>query len=255
MLLLLLFQSSGWGQTPAESNKSIGVIFGTGFFQQTRLELTNFKQEIIATSDYLVPTNFKADFSYYLTPHFALRFSSGYAFARQVNKYFVDYSRLDSAEVKFSDKARFTMSGFPVETAMIFQMPVDADNTLFFHVGLGMGYYAYNYRTSGITKEASSVTDRVNWQEEYLVPDVTLSGWAQFILFGIHLHVSKNVGASFELSKVGLSYVKIKQDIARLDIYGREIQNQFIYGVRQQDYNAQTGFDDVALSLGIYWRL
>lgn len=237
------------------SQNAVGITFGTGFFQHTELTLTDFQGRTIATSDILVPTNFKASFRYFIVPNFAVQFASGYAFARQEDKSIRNLSQLDSLDVKYINNSKFSMSGFPLETSIIFQAAVDPRNKLLFHVGLGVGYYAYNFKTEGSFREVNTGTNATTSEESYMVPELTLSGWAQFIVMGLNININENIGATFEISKVGLSYVTLREDVARLEIDDGEIENQFIYGVNQRDYNAQRGLDDVSMTLGIYWRL
>jgi len=234
---------------------TLGLNFGTGFFQHIKMNLTNFNQENITTSDNLVSTNIKASFNYYITPKVAVRFSSGYGFARQTSVGEVDYGAIDSMNVKIDNESIFSMVGFPVETTLLFQTAIDNNENLLIHVGIGMGYYSYNYKAEGSLKESYSESNETKLTEEYINPEMTLSGWAQFFTLGLNINLSQNMGASLEISKIGLSYMHIRNDIIKQQIDDHEIEYEYNYGYRQQDYKSRSGLEDVAISLGIYWRL
>jgi len=237
------------------SQMRLGINFGTSYFQHMRLDLKNFNDDIIATSDYLVPTQFKADFYYDFNPNFAIRFSSGYSFAQQNNRNEIDFGQLDSMDVKLYDNAHFSVAGFPIETAIIFRTALDKNQNILVHAGLGLGYYSYNYRSEGSYEEAYSESNQTKWEENYQNPDITLSGWAQFFTVGFNLNLGRSIGASFELSKIGLSFLHLKRDVVKQFVYAHEVEYKIRYGYQKNDYKTKNGFEDLAISVGIYWKL
>ena len=260
IIVFFLLNISIWAQDQQQhamplNELTLGLSLGTGFFQNMQLNLINFQEEILKTSDNLVPTNIKAHFSYYFTPKIAVRFSSGYSFAKQTDKEKIDYGEIDSLNLKLADKSDFIMNGFPIETTLLFQTPLDKNENTLLHFGIGIGYYSYNYKAEGIYKELYSDTDDTKWKEEYNNPEITLSGWAQFFVMGFDINLSNDFGASFEISKIGLSFINIKNDVVLQKVYDHEIEYEIKYGYQQYDYKKKSGLEDVALSLGIYWRL
>lgn len=259
VLIIISGSTQTWSQEESKeillSKKTFGISIGTGFFQQVRMNLTNFDQTVIAASDNLIPLSFKANFNYYFTPKLALRFSSGYGFSRQEIYSEVDYGVINLRDSKIKDKATFTMTGFPAELALLFKTPIDVRANLFVHFGIGVGYYAYNYQAEGISRELTSKTETQKWKESYLNPQMTLSGSAQFFVLGFDLAINPRIGAALEFSKVGFSTMKLKGDILKQDVESGKIRNEKKYGYYRQDYPIQNGFEDIAVSFGIFWQL
>jgi hypothetical protein len=260
ILAFLLINSNTWSQEESEtkielSKTSFGLNIGTGFFQNINLNLTNFNQEILTTSDNLIPINFKANFSYYFTPNLAIRFSSGYGFSQQRNQNEVDFSKIDSRDEKFEHQSKFSVTGFPAEIALIFQTPVDVRANMFVHFGLGLGYYVYNYKAEGTVEVLESETNGQQFKENYSNPEMTLSGGAQFFIFGFDINVSPSLGVTLEASKVGLSLMKLTRDIVIQTVDAGEVAYEKEYGYQKKDYTVGNGLDDLAISLGIYWQL
>lgn len=233
----------------------LGISLGTGFFQDVKLNLVDYNHQIFNSSDELVPSCIKAYYWYNITPQLAFRFSSGLCFSRQTDNGLVDYEQIDSMSVRYKDKSIFSMEGFPAELALIFQYPIDQHKNILVNFGVGFGYYAYNYRAEGNYTQIPTKTDAVTWIEEYVNPEYTLSGVAQFFLLGLHLNLNKNVGAFFELSKVGLSVMKIDQDMIKQKVYNHEVEYTEKYGYRQRDYSVQNGFNDLTMAVGIFLGL
>lgn len=258
LYIVFLFNSVNlFSQTPADVKPKnyLGFQFGSGFFQDIQLQLTDLDRQLVATSDPLVPSQLKANYTYFFTRNIGLRFSSGYIFARQLNRENVNFGRIDSLDLRYEDKARFKLSGFPVELAFVFQVPIDTRENFFFNVGIGAGYYTYNYESNGSIKEFRVSNGKVLKDEKYDIPYTTLTGWAQFISVGTTLRISRNMGASFELSKVGFSNLYFEKDVVKRQIYEREIEHQFIYGSEKDDYTTKKGFDDISMVVGIFWYL
>lgn len=259
-LIFILLNFPVWCQEESPpkielSKKTFGINLGTGFFQNVKLDLVNFKQEIVTTSDNLIPIHLKANFNYYFTPNLALRFSSGYGFLQQQEKIEMDFGLIDSMDVKLNDKANFSVTGFPAEAALIFQTPLDARAIMFFHSGIGLGYYVYNYKAEGISRELTSKTSTQQKKENYLNPETTLSGGAQFFIVGINILINPKIGATLEVSKIGWNFMKLTRDITKQETDRGKIINEKKYGYRQEDYTMSNGFDDIAITFGIYWNL
>lgn len=260
VLLFSLIVSNLHSQEQAEakielSKKTFGLNIGTGLFQNITMSLTNFQQEILTTSDNLIPINFKANFSYYFTPKLAIRFSSGYGFAQQKDLSKFDYSKIHLKETITRDESKFSVTGFPAEVAMIFQTPIDVRANTFLHFGIGLGYYIYNYKAEGTAREVDAETNIQQWEENYSNPAMTLSGGAQFFVLGFDINIGRNVGATLEVAKAGWSRMRLTRDIVIQQIESGEVEYENKYGYLQQDYLVKNGFDDLAVSLGIFWQL
>ncbi|MBD3287191.1 hypothetical protein GF337_00160 [candidate division KSB1 bacterium] len=258
--LSMLIATTNWSQAQTSRTDyvpftSMAVKFGTGFFQDMQLNLTNFENEVIATSDQLVPATLQAEFNYYFHPKVGLRFSSGYGYSQVDDKSAVNYEIIDTDEAIYRNKSTFKMSGFPVELAIVFRNSISQSQNIFLKLGLGVGYYAYNFRSEGALRKLDGETSELIWEELYSNPELSLSGAAQFFLFGMDINITSEIGATLELSKVGLSFVKVKQDVVEQVIFNREIENQIKYGYWERAYHPQNGLDDIALSVGIFWKL
>ena len=237
------------------SRKTFGINIGTGFFQNVNLNLLNFNQEVITTSKNLIPINFKAHFSYYFTPNWAIRFSSGYGFSRQKNNNEINYSKIHTTDTIVKNESIFTVTGFPAEVALIFQTPVDARATMFLHFGIGVGYYAYNYQAEGTYQEFDSKTNAKMLEENYTNPAITLSGGAQFFILGFNINITPLVGATLEVSKVGWGMMKLTHDVIQQEVDSGKVSQETKYGFERQDYAINNGLDDLAVSLGLFWQL
>lgn len=237
------------------SKKTFGFQVGTGYFQNVRMNLFNFDQQLLATSDDLVPVNLKVNFSYYFIPSLAIRFSSGYGFSKQKNASEIDYGEIDVQNLKSHESSTFSAAGFPTEAALIFKTPFDARATMFFHLGIGIGYYVYNYQAEGKFRELTSKTNEKIIAEEYANPQMTLSGGAQFFIMGLEININSRLSALLEVTKVGWSLMTLTQDILKQDVESGKITNERKYGFSRQDYTVKNGFEDLAVSLGLNWNL
>jgi hypothetical protein len=157
--------------------------------------------------------------------------------------------------LKLKDTATFSATGFPTEIALIFKTPFDARANLFFHFGVGFGYYVYNYQAEGKFQQLNSKTEAKIVEEEYVNPQVTLAGGAQFFIMGLEMNINPRVSASLEVSKIGWSLMNLTQDILQQDVEAGEITNEKKYGFSRQDYSVKNGFEDIAVSLGLNWSL
>lgn len=237
------------------SKKTFGFLVGTGYFQNVRMNLFNFDQQLFAASDDLVPVNLKINFSYYFIPSLAIRFSSGYVFSRQKSTNEIDYGRINLQDLKVNERSTFTASGFPTEAALVFKTPFDARANTFFHLGIGVGYYAFNYQAEGKFQKLTSKTSEKIVVEEYVNPQMTLSGGAQFFIMGLEMNITPRVSAFFEVSKIGWSAMSLRQDILKQEVEAGKITTEIKYGHFRQDYPVKNGFEDIAISLGLNWNL
>ena len=260
ILALLLINSNTWSQEEPESTielsrKLFSINLGSGFFQNVNLDLVSFDQQILTTSDNLIPKNFKASFSYYFIPNLAIRFSSGYGYAQQKNQNNIDYSKIYLKDIVAKDEATFSVTGFPAEVTMLFQTPIDVRANSFLHFGIGFGYYIYNYKAEGTVAELNTETNTKKWEENYSNPEINLAGGAQFFVLGFDIKLGSQVGATLEFSKVGWSRLKLTRDITSQQIEAGEVDYEYKYGLSQQDYTVKNGFNDMAVSLGLFWQL
>lgn len=259
LLIFITSYSLAWGQADTKeiqlSKKAFSVTLGNGLFQQVKMELLNFDNQIITTSGSIFPLNIKANFHYYFTPKLALRFSSGYVFLRASSEDMIDYSIIHAQEKKKEEVANFSVTGFPAEMAIIFQAPLDVRANMFFHFGLGMGYYVYNYRAEGTAKQVDTKTNLPLLRENYVNPEMTLAGFAQFFLLGFDLSLSHRIGATIEIAKAGFGHLNLTRDIMNQEVSGGKIASETKYGVSRQPYPIAGGLDDLAISLGLYWPL
>jgi hypothetical protein len=234
------------------NQSTMGIELGTGQFQHLTLSLLNFENQVIASSDEMIPTQIKANFNYGITSNFFIRFSSGYSFCQQTNREENDLGRIDTLDMVTKHKSAFHLYGFPSDATLLFKTKVDNQEKFGIYFGLGAGYYIYNLQAEGYFKQTDSKT---NQTEEYLNPEMTLSGWAQFFVLGFTIDVYKNLGATFEVSKIGLSSMKVDQDILKQQIYNEKIVNQIKYGYKAQNYSSKSGFDEATVSVGVFWKL
>jgi hypothetical protein len=58
-----------------------------------------------------------------------------------------------------------------------------------------------------------------------------------------------------EVGKVGWTSMKLIGDIVKQEIESGEVAYERKYGYHQKDYIVKNGFDDVAISLGLFWNL
>ena len=260
ILALLVINTNTWSQEESESTielsrKIFGINLGTGFFQHVNLDLVNFNQQILTTSDNLIPINFKASFSYYFIPNLAIRFSSGYGYTQQKNQNNIDYSKIYLKDIIAKDESTFSVTGFPAEVTMLFQTPIDVRANSFLHFGIGFGYYIYNYKAEGTVAELNSETNTKKLEENYVNPEINLAGAAQFFVLGFDIKLGSQVGATLEFSKIGWSSMKLTRDITSQQIEAGEVEYEYKYGLWQQDYAVKNGFNDMAVSLGLFWQL
>ncbi len=237
------------------SKKTFGINVGTGLFQHVKLNLVNFNQEVLATSENIVPINFKANFNYYFTPNLAIRFSSGYGFYQQKMNSEIDFDKIHTKESIEKHEANFSVTGFPAEAVLVFQAPLDARALIFFHFGFGIGYYAYNYEAEGTLAGFDSRTNQQTLKEKYINPKITLSGGAQFFILGFDVNIAPGIVAALEFSKAGWSMMKLKRDVVAQEIEAEKVSYEIKYGYEQEDYTVRNGFDDLAVSMGIFWQL
>lgn len=260
IIILFMMNTLSFGQEGSDSKikiskKTFGIQVGAAHFQNVSMNLLNFQQEILTSSENIVPVNLMATFFYYFTPSLAVRFSSGYGFSQHKSNHEIDYGKIDMMNLKVNDTSTFTATGFPTEVAVIFKTPFDARANLFFYLGAGLGYYVYNYQAEGALKKLTSKTNAKISAEEYINPEMTLSGSAQFFIMGLEININPRVSASLEVSKLGWSSMILTQDILKQDVEAGVITNERKYGYSRQDYPVKNGVEDITIALGLNWNL
>lgn len=259
-LILLLFSIPLHGQEQEAnrielSRKNFGFQLGSGLFQKVNVHLSDFDQQVIATSDDLLPLDLKASFYYFFTPNLAVRFASGYGFSEQKATNHLDYSKIHLDEKIYQSETLFSVAGFPAEVTVLFQTPIDVRANSFLNFGIGLGYYVYNYQAKGTIRQLNAKTNIPMEQEKYRSPELTLSGPAQFFVMGLETKVTSRMAAILELSKIGWSNMKLTQDYVSQSVESGSITFEYQYGFWQRHYGTKSGFDDIAMSLGVLWQL
>ncbi len=260
LLMVLFFCISLRGQDQPEkkielSRKNFGFQIGSGLFQKVNLNLTNFDQQVVATSEHLLPLDLKASFYYFFTPNLAIRFASGYGFSQQKAKDYLDFSKIHVGQKIYQSQSLFSVAGFPAEAVLLFQTPIDVRANSFLHFGIGLGYYVYNYQARGTIAELNAKTMVMLQEKKYRSPELTLSGAAQFFVLGFEIKVTSRMAAILELSKLGWSSMNLTQDHVHQQVESGKITFEYQYGFWKQNYGTRNGFEDIAMSLGVLWQL
>ena len=231
----------------AQSGKmAVGVDYGSSFIQHGSLstvlvgdiEVGDF---VVFRSGTLIPQNVRGRFELGLGSNLGLRFSAGYGSTKKSS---------EVSGANYQSKAKFTASGFPVEGAMIFSLPLDNAKRFTTHFGLGGGYYSYKFKSEGFNEPTGPPNSRQDLSGE----EITISGPAQFFVAGFSLGINSKMRATFELSKLGLSWLKETQNNTYSINFASSDPINYTE-ISEDDYHAGSGFDDVALSFGISMNL
>ena len=231
----------------AQSGKmAIGLDYGSSFIQQGSLWVVHTGSigagdiEILPSGT-LIPQNVRGRLELGLGSNWGLRVSAGYGYTKQK-------SEINGANYGWG--AKFTASGFPVEGAMLCFVPLSKERRFGAHFGLGGGYYSYRFESEGFNASSSSPNPLQNFSEEKM----TISGPAQFFIAGFSIGITAKMRATFELSKLGLSWLKEKRNYEYT--FNPTSNNPITYTeMHEDDYHAGSGFDDVALSFGLSMNL
>lgn len=255
LFLSLIFISSK--PLLCQTNKlSIGIDYGSGIIQGGSIFLYDYDGNVFDISNPIIPKNIRCRIEILLSRYFIARFSVGYGMTKQGMDYSMnrpsDYSTGPS---KYESEAKYSASGFPIEGTIIFSVPVDKKEICSFYFGLGIGYYNYTFKAEGFYEQSGSDFSSYNYRENYVTPDVKLSGFGQFFMTGMNIQFISRLGAFIEVSKLGLSLLKEKSDIFFITVEDHEITHTEIIGEQKIDYKAKNGFKDVGLSIGIRLNL
>ncbi|MBN2012435.1 hypothetical protein JW960_24110 [candidate division KSB1 bacterium] len=242
-------------QTESETSDLLGLMAGTSAMQGMSLSLYDLNRQEIATSSPLTPAQLIAFYQRGVTQHVAVRFLSGYTWGRQIDQVQFDYSKvqLEGDEVH-SSESKFFISGFPIEMSVLFHNSIGESGAVSWHCGIGAGHYTYNFEAKGTINVKNVVTLRHS-KTEYSNDPYTLSGWAQFFVLGFQVQLNDKMGAICELSKIGFSGLYLEQDVMQDVIVDGEVERKIPYGYTKQQYLPETGLNDVAVSVGIFWKL
>jgi hypothetical protein len=200
----------------------------------------------------LIPKNLRGRLELSLSPSFLLRFSAGYGLAK--NKATSTASSQTAGNLTLTrTEAKSKVSGFPVEATMIWQIPLDQEERFGVHFGLGGGFYSYKFKAEGFYELTGSPFPSNNRRDNLKNPDLKISGLAQFFVAGVSLRLNSAARATFEISKMGFSDLKAKQNGERSNFTGPSFER--FKGTSEEDYNAGSGFNDVAFALGLSMNL
>lgn len=216
------------------SKLALGLDYGSGVIQPSNT-YPFFAPGILTTLEsQTVPKHLRGRLEFTLNPVILLKLSAGYGSTTEMQKWGYLYAFTNTIQIDVETKT----TGIPVEGAILFQTPIDKKEILNVRMGLVLGYYSYKTKITGFVDDG--VTGERRDIDE---PDITISGFAQSFMFGAGIQLSRKVSAFFEFSKLGFSFLKLKQNF--LD------ENNQKTGEREEDYNAAQGLDDLGMAIGV----
>ena len=225
--LVLIFSIQSFAQS---SNLSLGVDYGSGIVQAGDFGV------------YFVPKHIRGNLEIAVGTHTLLRGSVGYGMTKHETKSDVSYQGN-----RFTEEFKIDVKGLPIEGAFIFHVPIDNQNRFEVRFGLAGGYYSYTIKQEGFREE---VFNNQVFRDELDEPDIKISGIAQSFLAGLSIGISPKIRAILEVSKMGFSMIKVKQDI-EIEDNGTKIN----VGESEENFNAATGLNDLGVTVGIYFNL
>lgn len=225
---------------------AVGLDYGTTMLQRAQpVFFSPFLYSSLFPGDAIIPQNIRAHVDLNVSSSFALRLSAGYGMTKHQNSF-----SGTAGSARLRSEATVKASGFPLEGAMIFQLPLDGTRRFGVHFGVGGGFYSYKFKAEGFEEISGSSIASENRRNNFTIPAVKLSGPAQFFLLGFDLRLSSKIRTTLELSKLGWSGMKEKQeDHYMYPISGNVSESQ------QDHYNADSGFNDIGLSFGMSLNL
>jgi hypothetical protein len=228
---------------------TIGLDYGAAMIQRAQpFFFSPFSSSPLLPSDAVIPKNVRGHVDFNVSSSFALRLSVGYGMARHKSSFTGKSEPAGSAQLH--SEATVTASGVPLEGVMLFQLPLNDTQRFAVHFGVGGGFYSYKLKTEGFDEITGSSVPSENRRINFSIPEVKLSGPAQFFLLGFDLRLNAKLRATFELSKLGFSGLKAKQEATNeLNFPGGP--NLVITEKQQDNYNAGSGFNDIGLSFGM----
>ena len=241
--LWLVLSTPSFSQT---SKLALGVDFGTSVIQIEPVFLPDFSSgpgESI-NSDFVIPKNIRGRIELGLGRDFILRFAAGYGFMQDVAKLTrSSQANGSNGSPRIYREAKFSVAGVPAEATMFWRVPLDDQGLLAIQFGLGGGFYSYKIKSKQFLEITGSSNPGDNGRLEFQAPEMKLSGPAQFFVAGFAIRLSSRASATFEISKLGFSMLKLRR------------QDDAEGFVEKQDYNSGAGLSDVALALGINLNL
>lgn len=213
----------------------LGLDYGSGVIQPIDI----FPIIIPGIADILeiqtVPKHIRGRLEFMPNPMILLRFSGGYGSTTDEQKF---ETAFNGTTYKFVKEVKTT--GIPIEGTIFLQTPIENKEVFKVRLGLVLGYYSYKTKFTGfIERFAGGTGERSDIDE----PDIKISGFAQSFMVGGSIQLSRKMSVFFEFSKLGFSFLKLKQDFLNED-------NQKVGG-REKDYNAAPGLDDLGMSIGV----
>jgi len=202
-------------------SQSIGIVY----------EVSSFSiNDIYNTGDYSpsrgVIKNIFLNYNGFLFASFQFSLKAGYGWN-------IHESHYDSR----TDKSLYedNTSGIPIECEVRYQHYIEKDSVFEPLIGIGLGYY--NYTTK---HKYTSPNPSYSYGIDY-----TTEGFGQYILFGMNIHISKKVTSSIQFKKIMTHSISTKYDSG-------DPENR---STHEEDIGQQSGFNNMAISLGIFYNL
>lgn len=235
---------------------TIGVDVGTSIIQRQPLflvEPVSYGFDVYVYSDEMVPKNLRGRIELELGRGLALRFSAGYGFTGEKLQYFSQPAGATGGSGQFRQEEKFTARGFPLEAALLLKYPFQKFGV---HFGVVGGFYSYKFKSEGFSESTGNADPGQNYRRGLTGEELKISGFAQSFLMGVSLQISAKLEAAFEISKLGYSRLQEKQNDQRVisSIFD-PLPAVMARGTSRRDYNAGSGLEDIALSLGINLKM
>ena len=112
---------------------------------------------------------------------------------------------------------------------LLFAKPLTADNQFSIFLGIGAGYYNYEYRMESENNDNSG-EDKID-----------ITGVAQYFTFGSEVKVADRTSAFLQFKKPGFSFIKAK--------------TTGDYSAMEEDAKPLDGFWDVGIAVGVRWSI
>jgi len=152
-----------------------------------------------------------------LGSHFTIAARAGYGWHNIENVYKIGGEESVNKE---------NIEGFPIETEIKYKHFIGTDSVFEPTIGLGAGYYNY------ITKLKSSPSNGIEF---------TTKGFAQYITFGMNVHISEIIMSNIQFKKIMLNNISTKENKGDSS--------------SEVDYVQGSGINDLSISLGIFYKL
>jgi len=217
------------------SKLALGLDYGSGVIQPANLYPIYTSGLLTAFESQAVPKQLRGRLELTLNPLLLVRLSAGYGSTTEKQKS-NSTSSIGAIINELEIKGKTT--GIPVESMIFLQTPIDKKEVFSVRLGLALGYYSYKTKITGFIDDA--VTGE---RYDIDVPDIKISGFAQSFMIGASIQLSRKVSTFFEFSKLGFSFLKLKQDLLN--------ENDEKVGEREEDYNAAPGLDDLGMAIGV----